>query len=56
MARKIRTEGEGEQGESETKEEGGGGVELTIFIGAGCFDGGLKKSQIHEGERVIENK
>lgn len=33
-----------------------GGVELTIFIGAGCFDGGLKKSQIHEGERVIENK
>ena len=52
MARKIRTEGE--QGESETKE--GGGVELTIFIGAGCFDGGLKKSQIHEGGRVIENK
>ena len=36
--------------------KGGGGVELTIFIGAGCFDGGLKKSQIHEGERVIENK
>lgn len=36
----------------------GGGVELTVFIGGGGFDGSLKKSQIHERERerVIENE